>query len=150
MDKALPLKDKDTVPGQAKLLAKGKALMKRTRPKISKEVVDNSTDDKGKGEDSSDGGVIHVKPKLVDKELVKCLSCKKDGSPCHVNPLALSKVSPTCYKCFIAKWKCSLYKRLVAEGCIKWPVVLLPTMPGEHPGKWSFWTYTYLRLTFYQ
>ena len=77
--------------------------MKCTRPKTSKEVVDNSSDDKDKGEDFSDGGVIHVKPKLVDKELVKCLSCKKDGSPCHVNPLTLGKVSLACYKCFIAK-----------------------------------------------
>ena len=76
--KALAMKDMAL--GRTKPSAKGKAPMKCTRPKTSKELVDNSSDDKGKGEDSSDGGVIHMKLKLVDKELVNFWVVRRMGA----------------------------------------------------------------------
>ena len=124
---------KDLAPAHSKTTAKGKAAVRHANLKPSNKFSNNMSDDNDKGGDSTDGGnkVIQVKLKPVDKELVKCANCKKDGNPCLINPCTVGKVSPACYECFMAKWKCTLYKRSLAEGQRRRPVGVATGMVGE-------------------
>ena len=109
---------KGSAPACPKITVKGKAATRRANHKPANEFGDNTTNDDYKGGDTSDGPnkVIQVKSRPVNKELVKCSNCEKDGSQCLINPSMAGKASPACYKCFMMKQKCSLYKRSLAEG----------------------------------
>ena len=131
---------KDLAPAQSKLMMKGKAPAKHTTLKPANKFSNNTSDDDYMGSDTSDRGnkVIQVKSRPVDKELVKCANCKKDRSQCLINPSMVGKASPACYECFMAKWKCSLYKRSSAKGWRKRPVGAVTGMGGSYPVGCSF------------
>ena len=85
-----------------------KAMAKGKRPVKPLEPIEQTTDAENK--ESSDEEKKAPAP-VVNKELVKCLSCEKDGSECIVNPSTVGKLLLACYECFAAKKKCSLYRK---------------------------------------
>lgn len=120
---------KDLVSTQNKPIPKSKAPQK---PKLSKEFVEDTSDGEYKAGDSDEA---NAESKPVNRELVKCTGCEKDGSPCLVNPATVgSKSSPACYECFSSKRKCSLYKRST-EGRKRKAVAVAPGAMGELSGK---------------
>lgn len=126
-------------PGRSKPVAKGKAPAKPMKQKQSREFVDDSTDGEYRDGDTSDGGNAgETKP--LDRELVKCSSCEKDGHPCLINPSTVNKSSPACYECFSSKRKCSLCKK-TEGGRKRKPVAVAPGAAGELTRKslpWKF------------
>ena len=74
-----------------------KAMAKGKRPVKPLEPVEQTTDAGNK--ESSDEEKKAPAP-VVNKELVKFLSCEKDGSECIVNPSTVGKLLLACYECF--------------------------------------------------
>ena len=116
---------KAIAPTRTEPTAKDKAPAKTTKQKKSKEFVDDTTDGEYNGSEEES--------KPVTRELVKCVACEKDGSPCLVNPSTAGKSSPACYECFVSKRKCSLCKKPV--GRKKKPVAVIPGAAGELSSK---------------
>ena len=110
-----------------------KAMAKGKRPVKPSEPVEQTTDVENK---ESSNKEKKVPAPVVNKELVKCLSCKKDGSECMVNPSMAGKSWLACYECFVAKTKCSLYRKLGGESQKRKPATVPPGRAGELAGKW--------------
>ena len=107
-----------------------KAVAKGKRPVKPSEPIEQTTDAENK--ESNDEEKKAPAP-VVNKELVKCLSCEKDGSECMVNPSTVGKPSLACYECFAAKKKCSLYRKLGGRAKRgSWPLCL-----QAEPGSWQ-------------
>ena len=110
-----------------------KAAAKGKRPVKPSEPFEQTTNVENK--ESSDEEKKAPAP-VVNKELVKCLSCKKDGNECMVNPSTVGKPSPACYECFAAKKKCPLYRKPGGESRKRKPATVPPGGARELAGKW--------------
>lgn len=104
-------------------------VMKATKVKKSTEFVEDESDGDFKDGNTSDEGKGPSKP--VDRELVKCTSCEKDGSPCLINPSTVGKSSRACHECFTHKRKCSLYKRSGEGARKRKPAAAAVEEPGK-------------------
>ena len=110
-----------------KVMAKGKRPVKPSEPVYQTTDVENK---------ESGNKEKKVPAPVVNKELVKCLSCEKDGTECMVNPSMVSKPSPACYECFVAKKKCCLYRKPGGESQKRKPATVPPGRARELAGKW--------------
>ena len=137
-----PTPTQKDAPTQTKPMAKGRAPAKPIKLKPSNAYVDDSSD---REIELSDGGNLAGETKPLQKELVKCNGCEKDGNPCLINPSTVNKESPACYECFMGKRKCSLCKK-AEGGRRRKPAAVAPGAAGELARK-SLTLIFYLRLT---